>query len=318
MDNLSKSRKEEFSFKCADFIPFKDREVIDRVRKIHGQGLTKHSNPDFKINIIPDALIENIFVTDMFYEIKKASEEGRKVVLIIPNPNPSYLKLAWMINRFKLDVKHVYTFNMDEWADDMGNIAPESWNASFMNSTKRFFFSQIDPKLRMDEKQIQGPTNENIKDYSDMILQAGGADVCYSGPGWTGHLAFIEPDVPEFAGSLDEFLKMGARVTSLNPLTIAQNSLHGCFGSSGDLAAVPPKAATIGPKDVLAAKRRFEIHSLTTAGTFVTWQRMISRLVLHGPVTPKVPSSILQLVPTDVYVSETLAAPIEPDWIFQY
>ena len=101
-------------------------------------------------------------------------------------------------------------------------------------------------------------------------------------------------------------------------MTIAQNSLHGCFGASGDLAAVPPKAATIGPKDVLAAKRRFEIHSLTTAGTFVTWQRMISRLVLHGPVTPKVPSSILQLVPTDVYVSETLAAPIEPDWIFQY
>ena len=57
---MDKTSGNEFSFKCADFIPFKDKEVIDRVRKIHGQGLTKHSNPDFKINIIPDALIENI------------------------------------------------------------------------------------------------------------------------------------------------------------------------------------------------------------------------------------------------------------------
>jgi len=24
-----------------------------------------------------------------------------------------------------------------------------------------------------------------------MITDLGGADICYSGPGWTGHLAFI-------------------------------------------------------------------------------------------------------------------------------
>ena len=38
---------------------------------------------------------------------------------------------------------------------------------------------------------------------------------------------------------------------------------------------------------------------------------MTSRLVLHGPVTALVPSSILQLMKTQVYVSEELAAPIE-------
>ena len=38
---------------------------------------------------------------------------------------------------------------------------------------------------------------------------------------------------------------------------------------------------------------------------------MISRLVLYGPVTPQVPSSILQLMSTSVYVSEAIASEIE-------
>ncbi|GAJ16275.1 unnamed protein product, partial [marine sediment metagenome] len=58
------------------------------------------------------------------------------------------------------------------------------------------------------------------------IEDLGGADACYSGPGWTGHLAFIEPDAPEFEGSLEEWKKMGPRIVTLSPFTIAQNSLH--------------------------------------------------------------------------------------------
>jgi hypothetical protein len=46
-------------------------------------------------------------------------------------------------------------------------------------------------------------------------------------------------------------------------------------------------------------------------GTVSSWQRMVSRLVLYGPVTPKAPSSILQLMPTSVYVSEEIAKEFE-------
>ena len=139
--------------------------------------------------------------------------------------------------------------------------------------------------------------------------------MCYSGPGWTGHLAFIEPTAPEFAaGSLEEWKQMSARVCTLHPLTIAQNSLHGSFGSSGDLCAVPPKAATIGPAEVIGAKHRIQSHSISVGGTFSSWQRLVSRLVMHGPVTPLVPESLLQTLRTDVWVSETAAANIEPRW----
>ena len=104
---------------------------------------------------------------------------------------------------------------------------------------------------------------------------------------------------------------MDARVVTLHPLTVAQNSLHGVFGQSGYIADVPPKAATIGPVDVKNARERIEVHALLTNNTFSSWQRMTSRLVLHGPVTPLIPSSMLQLMKTQVYVSEEIAAPFE-------
>jgi glucosamine-6-phosphate deaminase len=148
-----------------------------------------------------------------------------------------------------------------------------------------------------------------------MIADAGGADICYSGPGWTGHVAFVEPDAPEFKSrNLRQFLRMGARICRLSPFTLAQNSLHGSFGSSGNLCAVPPMAATIGPADVVAAKNRIDMHGLTVHGSFASWQRLTTRLVLHGPVTPRVPESILQTLRTDVWVTESIAANIEPRW----
>jgi glucosamine-6-phosphate deaminase len=142
----------------------------------------------------------------------------------------------------------------------------------------------------------------------------GGVDLSHSGPGWTGHLAFIEPDAPEFDAPLEEWKQMGPRIVTLSPFTLAQNSLHGCFGKSGDLSAVPPKAATIGPKQVIDAKSRYDTHALSIHGTSTSWQRLVSRLILHGPVTPKVPESILQTLDTDVFVSETIAQNIETDW----
>jgi glucosamine-6-phosphate deaminase len=308
----------EFKFVPSKWIPFRDVEVLERVRNIKREDVDKHPNPDFKIKVIPDDYLEFIWIADMFERIKRASEAGEKIVFILPNPAPAYKKLAFLINKFRIDCKKLYTFNMDEWADENGNVAPETFPQGFMNATKRFLYSQIDADLRPSENQIIGPTTENIGHYSKMIEDLGGADVCYSGPGWTGHIAFIDPDVPEFSDSLEEWKQSGARIVTLNPFTIAQNSLHGSFGMSGDMASVPPKAATIGPKDVLSAKHRFEMHGITTAGTFVSWQRLISRLALHGPVTPQVPSSLLQTVPTEVFVTETIAANIEPLWHAQY
>ena len=250
----------------------------------------------------------------MFYRIKEAAENNRKLVLILPNPVPSYRKVAYLINKFRINCRNLYTFAMDEYANEDGVIAPESWRQGFTYAMMHNFYYQIDEDLRPPKSQFHGMSNKNINDYSKMIIDMGGADMCYSGPGWTGHLAFIEPDAPEFDAPLEEWKQMGTRIVTLSPFTLAQNSLHGSFGMSGDMALVPPKAATIGPADVIASKARMEMHSLSVHNTPTSWQRLISRLVLHGPVTPLVPSSIHQLLETDCIVSETIAQNIEPNW----
>ena len=308
----------EFSFEPSQWVPFRDREELDRVRRIRRQDIDKHPNPDFRIRVVPDAMVEHIFVTDMFYRIWLARESGTKVVLLLPNPNFGYRKLAHMINTFRINCDHLFTFNLDEYADESGNVAPESYPQGFLNSTKKYFYHNVDPELRPPEQQIVGFTNENLADYGSMITDLGGADACYTGPGWSGHLAFIEPDSAEFAADLEEWSQMGPRIVTLGPLTIAQNSLHGSFGACGDVASVPPKAATIGPAQVIEARFRMDMHALSTAGTIVSWQRFMTRLVLHGPVTPRVPTSILQQTGADVYVSESAAADIEPIWDLSY
>jgi glucosamine-6-phosphate deaminase len=308
----------EFRFSPASFVPFGDVDVVRRVRAIPREDITKHPNPDFKITVMPDADIEFMWITDIFHRIKTAADAGQRLVMIMPNPWPHYRHVAHLINKFRVNCRNLYTFNMDEYANERGEIAPDTWELGFAYAFKRFFYAEIDPALRPPEKQVCYPTDKNIRDYGKMIADLGSADICYSGPGWTGHLAFIEPDAPEFAGSLDEWKRMGPRVCTLSPFTIAQNSLHGSFGASGDLTAVPPKAATIGPAEVIAAKNRIDMHAIAVGGSRISWQRMMTRLCLHGPVTPRIPTSIHQLLRTDVWVSESSAANIESTWEIGY
>ncbi len=317
----------EFAFKPASFVPFKDRELCEKLRKISGTDLEKHTradqHPEFNIKVMMNP--HPVLIATLFSRIKEASEKGKKITLILGNPEPdTYIPLAQLINYFKVDCKNVHLFAMDEWADQDGNIAPETYQAGFAHSMLKYLVYQIDEKLRMPLENVHYPTTKNIGSYSDMITDCGegGADICSSSPGWTGHMAFIDP-VPDFfpAGfdpaveptkaQIDEWLNMKARIVDLHPLTVAQNSLHGVFGQSGYIADVPPKAATIGPIDVKNARERIEVHALLTNGTFSSWQRMTSRLVLHGPVTPLVPSSMLQTMKTQVLVSDELAAPFE-------
>lgn len=313
----------DFKFQPADFVPFKDRELCEKLRKISGTDLEKHANPNFKIKVMMNP--HPVLIATLFSRIKEASEKGKKITLILGNPEPdTYIPLAQLINYFKVDCKNVHIFAMDEWADQDGNIAPETYKAGFAHSMLKYLVYQIDEKLRMPLSNVHYPTTKNINSYSDMITDCGegGADICSSSPGWTGHMAFIDP-VGDFfpegfdpakeptKAQIDEWLNMKARIVNLHPLTVAQNSLHGVFGQSGYIQDVPPKAATIGPIDVKNARERIEVHALLTNGTFSSWQRMTSRLVLHGPVTPLIPSSMLQLMDTQVYVSDELAAPFD-------
>lgn len=309
-----------FTFEPAPFVPYKNKEVLERCRNIKREDMEKHPNPNFRIHIVPN--VDGIWIGDMVARMVRSDLMDEKLVMICPNPCPvEYSAVAEAINRLNVNCRNVHIFCMDEWADQDGNVAPLDYAAGFAHSNLKYFVNGIREDLRMPLSNFHYFTNENINDYSKMIAECGdgGADICYSGPGWAGHIAFIDPDTPEFGcPPIEEYLEMEARIVTLNPMTIMENSLHGCFGCSGDIANVPPKAATIGPVDVKNSKNRLEMHAICTMGTYSAWQRMTSRLVLYGEVTPQVPSSILQLMDTDVYVSEGIAQPFTCEELVGY
>jgi glucosamine-6-phosphate deaminase len=284
-----------FTHALAEFIDFQDKAACERVRRITRDEITQHPNPDFKIQVIDEhPELFGAFATDFVQEIKQALDEGRQFVCILPvGPVEQYPIAANMINKFRIPAHHVHTFNMDEYADEDGNTAPADWPGSFQKAMFDKFFYLIDEDLRPPLHQIHFPTSDNLEHYPDMMQEVGGVDVCYGGIGWCGHIAFWESHLGhEFGDDLEAYLGATARIVTLNPMTIMQNALHS-FG--GDWSSVPPKAATIGPGEVMAA--RYRSFWLPYGSAEVSWQRFIARLAAHGPVNTFVPGSILQTAP---------------------
>ena len=87
------------------------------------------------------------------------------------------------------------------------------------------------------------------------------------------------------------------------------------MGASGDVWAVPPMAATIGPYDVVNARESVEVHNILNNPSGDTWQRMVSRLQLYGPISMECPASIMRLKKGICYVSEQIAQPFR-SWSF--
>lgn len=315
----------EFTFKPHPDIPFRDVDVLDECRKKGREDYLalNETRPNWKLEVVEDDFIWYAWLTDMFKRIKDSDEKDEKCVMILPNPAAIYKRVAYMLNECNISCRNLVVFTMDEWADQDGKIAPPGYPAGFTNAFFRFFMNELREDLRPDMKNIHYPTNENIDVYSKMIEDEGEADIAYSACGWSGHSAFIDA-VKQFGVDgghvvpVDEWLKMGARIADLHILTLAQNSLHASFGLAGDLAFVPPRAATIGPRDFVNCREIFEFHNFLIGNTDISWEKMMSRLVCFGPVTPLVPDSLIQVCNAKVYISNLFAEKINYDSDRQY
>ena len=298
-----------FDFKPSAWLPTQDKTVLEYCRNIKREEMETTNENGYSIRVVPHP--SSAVACELFERIYKSDVEDKKTVIVFPNSwKFIYTSVAEMCNTFNVSARNIHAFCMDEYADENGNVAPISWYRSLGGHFMSEFYLKFREDLRPPLKQMHYYTNENIGCYSDMIAEEGdgGADLILSATGCVGHTAFIDPHTKAFkADNLEDFLKIKAGFVDNHRLTVQQNS-----GGGSALWHTPRYSVSIGPYDVINARDHLERHDLQSVGGYSSWERMISRLQLYGPVCMEVPASIYQLTKGTIYVSEEMARPIEP------
>ena len=217
-------------------------------------------------------------------EIRANNEKGRKSVFIWPvGPVGQYRILSMLVRRYRISLKNVHVFQMDEYLDDRMQPIPLSDPLSFRAFFMRFNNS-IEESLRIPENQIHTPAPGKEGLVWDNIQKLGGVDTAYGGIGINGHIAFNEPPEQDDPITDEQFKNLPTRVLKLTRETRTINS-NTATGGAIDL--IPRNCVTIGMKEILSARKiRFYMNR--------DWQRGVVRKVLHGEVTRFVPASFFQ------------------------
>ena len=261
---------------------------------------------------------DNIYEFDTFMgheialKIKEAREAGEKLAMILPvGPMGMYKWAVYFLNEWNVKCDHVYTFNMDEWADSEGNTLENTNPASFEYSMKQAFFNKLENGI--PEAQRNFATRENLPTYEGKIdaLKAEGAKlVLVYGIGRMCHIAFWEPQFATEYASVEDWKKATHRIAAkLHPLTIEQNAITS-FKSRTTL--VPCRANTIGPGIFLKAD--YAIGGADgTLGRGMQWQGMSLWMTLRYGKTPWITSSYIPTLAGRLFFLKDLAGPLEAE-----
>ena len=90
-----------FKFAPAEWLPFQDREVLDRVvnENINARQGRGFENPDFELKVVHD--VHNYFAVDLFQRIRMSDVKNEKLVLILPSPeNAVFISVTEALNKY--------------------------------------------------------------------------------------------------------------------------------------------------------------------------------------------------------------------------
>ena len=184
----------------------------------------------------------------------------------------------------RISFEQVTTFNLDEYR----GLSPEH-DQSYRYFMQKNLFDHVD----IDPEATSVPDGANpdaqaaCESYEQAISEAGGIDLQLLGLGHNGHIGFNEPD--------DVFEKQTHRV-ELTEMTREANSR--LFNSIDE---VPTHARSMGIGTIMRARKLLLVANGTAKAQIV-------RDALTGPVTPRVPASILQFHPDVTVVLDKDAA----------
>ena len=243
-------------------------------------------------------------------KIKNARDKGEKIAFILPvGPMGMYKWVVYFIKAWGVCCDHVYTFNMDEWADGEGNTLSPDHSGSFQYAMEQALFDPLG-ELTVPRAQRNFATKENLPTYPKKIadLKAEGAElVLVYGIGRMCHIAFWEPTFAADYESAAEWEKAPYRIgAKIHPLTVEQNALTS-FKSRTTL--VPCRANTIGPGIFLQAN--YAIGGADgTLGRGMQWQGMSLWMTLRHEKTPWITSSYIPTLKGKLFFLGELAGPL--------
>ena len=198
-------------------------------------------------------------------------------------PIGTYQQLIERYRAGDLDFSAVRTVNLDEYRG-LDRTDPQSYYY-FM---QEHLFSHIN--IAPGASFIPDGTNEDAQTvcaaYEETIRALGGVDLQLLGLGNNGHIGFNEPG---------EVFEKEAHCVNLAQSTIEANSRF--FASVDD---VPTQAYTMGIGPIMKAKKILVI--VNGAG-----KADILKEAFFGPITPKVPASVLQMHPDVTVIADEAA-----------
>lgn len=187
------------------------------------------------------------------------------------SPTGAYRQLIEWYDKGDIDFSAVRTVNLDEYV----GLGPDN-EQSYARFMRTNLFDHINIGLgntHIPDGLNADPAAECAR-YDALIRSLGGIDLQLLGLGPNGHIGFNEPD--------ESFAK-GTHKVELSRATIDANKR---FFQPAD--EVPGFAYTMGICDIMQAER--VVMVVSGAG-----KAEIVRAAFFGPVTPRVPASILQL-----------------------
>jgi len=214
--------------------------------------------------------------------------EQPRLVLGLPTgrtPVPMYRELVRLHRRGRADLSRATTFNLDEFA----GVSSDD-RASYCQFMTRHFFAHVnlDPSRRHVPNGGAPDLRREAERYEARIRAEGGLDIAVLGIGANGHIGFNEPAAA---------LPARTSVVTLKPSSRRANA--NLFG--GRVARVPARAISMGMGTILSAR-----HIILLA-TGASKAGIVSK-ALNGPITTRVPASLLQGHPRVVFVLDRAAA----------
>jgi len=273
-----------------------DRELLDDAARLTPQDMAGLARPGFEVVFYET--LESFYLAEALEYIeawRQATEERPAGICGPIGPTEQLPLVAQLVNALELDLRHAHFWAMDEWVMG-GREVPPDHPLSFERADRELCFNRIRPELRMPEENLHFPRIESLAEYS-ASFDAARCVVMQGGQGEVKHWAFNDPprrrarytDEPP---PPDEYMKLGARLVDLHPLTIIQNART---SGAGRVADVPTQALTVGPAETMKAERVSIWHGGAHDNPF--GMRLTTLMIAKKLPDAAVPMSLLALHP---------------------